>query len=430
MKWILFICGIIGLLLFKIKKYSNFATLCFVVYVVLCILCIHGDAGQLWQEHYLSSFHIWISTVAKVYIVALAIGVIDGKYIYRESQSCGLILQGASILAGMIWAFEDFSWGTLWQWDPIELLSLSVLFGLCAMTRSANKREWACLLLLLFFLQGIMLYGIGILNGMSRHSYGLTARGIYLTIGYLVWVISIFVICFRKKNACCSDIITVDVTNNIQLNNNVSAGNVENILIYIILFVNGLTFAGFEINHDALYFAFIVLWCGIAGIGIFYRRNKRRIRRMVSVCILGVITFCLIWNSQPEIRLETASVHGETWILDGIYPDKKEDCIDYIGTIRFRDEAAFDIAIPGCERGDKLEKGAEIWADNHLMNVRGLSYHAVKGVQLVVEDMTWGRLCEAWLVLMFLLALFGLIHDGQCCLRNTQKNEGENRQKA
>lgn len=212
---------------------------------------------------------------------------------------------------------------------------------------------------------------------------------------------------------------------NMQMSCGVKELYFEKVVIYIILFINALTFAGFEINHNALYLTFIILWCGIAGIGTFIRQNKRIMFRSVMVCILGVITFGLLWRSQPEIHLETASVHGETWILDGLYPDKKEDCMDYIGTIRFRDEAVFDIAIPGCERGDKVEKGAEIWADNHLMNVRGLSYHAAKGVQLAVEDMTWGRMSEGWLVLMFLLALLGLIYDGQRRLRYSQKNECE-----
>ncbi len=112
--------------------------------------------------------------------------------------TAALFLQLLGTVSGALWA--DQAWGTPWNWDPIECLSLSTLIWLATLRlgRSGLRGRWHQLGLAaipIYTILGTALVRSGLLARASRHGYLPTSMGpvilISLTcVGVLAWLAS------------------------------------------------------------------------------------------------------------------------------------------------------------------------------------------------------------------------------------------------
>ncbi len=86
----------------------------------------------------------------------------------HSAISLALIYGTCAILLGMAWALDASSWHSLWQWDPIETLSLITLCAIMAAT-ARPRVVWGITILL--SIASIDILTSGALATDSRHAY-------------------------------------------------------------------------------------------------------------------------------------------------------------------------------------------------------------------------------------------------------------------
>ncbi len=133
-------------------------------------------------SHPLAGLHVFMAMAAKSLALAgCLVQSISGRS--NRLVWAAMWAQGGAIVLGMLWAQD--AWMSLWQWDPIETLSLLVWIALLFAWQS-QKVLWSTLALVLLICSELMAGGS--LGPGSQHSY---AEPEHLTAAlHLAWLVS------------------------------------------------------------------------------------------------------------------------------------------------------------------------------------------------------------------------------------------------
>lgn len=334
---------------------------------------------ETFQEHALAQLHIWTSWAARIAVICIAIHSMTSTKFSRHAFRLVILLESISIVTGMFWAFDNYAWGALWQWDSIELISLVVW---CTLVYGYNTQEhrnfWALTSLLAILTQIDMLLGPHALA--SRHNFFAEKISLLWPAFIAVWLILLLAICFRMPKT----------------STNYSTGMRDYFAGLLLICMGILPMTPFYTNlhHTALASIFLILW------GILWFGARKKIP-----FILGSIT--LIWvmllPSGPDRPLQQfiwANVKSSEYLLTGVHATPKDDCLHYQFDIE-HGANAWTLPYQACDLS-KPPQAIDVWDGIIPKRIWAIQYQAAQGVQLLMRNTTPERLFELWIVLLCL----------------------------
>ena len=381
----LFFC-LCGLVWLRISRAKNRSLLCFWGYVAFVALFRDAHDSGMAAMHVLAMPHILVSWAAKT-AVCMAICCWFGERCCPDHRLVrfGLVCVPASIILGMIWAFDAPNWGRLWQWDSVETYALCLFVCLWVWQRRTGHGDlWAYLCLLVLTCETLGLYGG--FSSNSRHSYGAGPEEWLCALGWSVWLVWICG-CAEKR----------------RLSQNVRAGILERSGALALVGMLLVTFCGVEVMPQGMSIAFGAIWVCL---------NCGRHAANILICLGGIV--CLVSNIGDISSgwMETARLDAAGgWAVLGIFPEQVGECLHLGVHIASPNAHEGMVMLESCHGMPMQPSGfADIWPE--MLRVYGVSYQAVEGVQLFVRHIAFERLCELFLVLMWFF--LGIVSIKKC----------------
>lgn len=201
----------------------------------------------------------------------------------HQALSFALILQTLTVFLGMAWALEASNWNALWQWDPIETLSLITLGSMMAAT-AKPRLVWG--LTLLFAIIATEILSTGVMTSGSRHSYAMPS---YIQLGFNISIIVMSLLqtfLLRKRE----DFPTLPGTAS-----------------FILILVTCVVCAGRHLQSTVLASFFIILFTTAT----FLLYKNKRYAVISAFCALTIATLPLT-SSKTAIEFDATPLAHET----------------------------------------------------------------------------------------------------------------------
>lgn len=386
------LCGIVWMMANRLKWRS---LLCFVGYALFVAVFRSSHDMGISGTHVLAMAHILVSWAAKT-AVCMAICAWLGE----AWRGTGLLVRfgagcmAASIILGMIWAFDAPGWGRLWQWDCVEIYALCLFVCLWEwQKRAANHDFWAFLCLMCLTCETLGLYGGFSPN--SRHSYGAGAGDMWCAIGWMVclgWIC----VCSKKKRW---------LSRRLSLRGQTAAWTLAGVAV--------MTFCGVEMHPAAMCVAFGLIW------GLF---NLERNATQIAVTVIGLLCLGAMCLDITPGEMVTARLDSpDSWKILGILPEKVGDCMQL--EVQIASPASHEgfVRLETCSGGQwQPVSFADIWPE--MRRVYASAYDALTGVALFVRNIAFERAFE--LVLLLLWGI-GIVLGVKKCRTEAEENSHE-----
>lgn len=334
---------------------------------------------ETFGEHSLAQLHIWTSWAARMAVICLAVHTLTSPKSSRLAARLVIMIESIAIVTGMFWAFDNYAWGALWQWDSVELISLIVWFALVyGYNAHENRAFWALTTLLAILTQLYMLLGPHALA--SRHNFFVEKFSWIWPIFVGIWLIILLAV-YAKT---------------LQTHTHTPIGMRDSFAGILLIFLGILSLTPFyeNVHHAALAGIFLFLW------GILWFRAHRKLP-----LILGCITllWVLLLPSGPDRPLQQmlwANVDSSEYVLTGVHSMPKDDCLHYQFDITHNSNE-WTLPYQSCDSSEPPQ-AADIWDTIIPKRHWVIQYQATKGVQLLVRNTTPERLFELWIILLCL----------------------------
>lgn len=381
----LFFC-LCGLAWLRISRAGNRSLLCFAGYIAFVALFRDAHDTGMAAMHVLAMPHILVSWAAKTAVCMAVCWCLGGRrcpdrWLVRFCMVC----VSASIILGMIWAFDAPGWGRLWQWDSVETYALCLFVCLWGwQKRTGHGNLWAYLCLLVLTCETLGLYGGFSTN--SRHSYGAGADEWLCALGWMIWLVWSCV-CAEKR----------------RLYMDARAGSLERSGAWVLAGVLLVIFCGVEVMPLGMCIAFGAIWVCL---------NIGRHAANIAICLTGLACLAISIGDISTGWLETARLDADGgWQVLGIFPENIGECLRLGVHIASPEAHEGMVQLEACHGKPMQSSGfADIWPE--MIRVYGVSYRAAEGVQLFVRPVAFERLCELALMLMWVFG--GIVSIKKC----------------
>ncbi|MBQ9818569.1 MAG: hypothetical protein IJM59_14030 [Proteobacteria bacterium] len=359
---------------------------------VIWLLCFADPAAmsQIPMQHEASVAHILISWCAKISILGVASASILRPHGKRVIGVCwALICQCLSVLLGMIWALDDSSWGSLWQWDAIESLSLCMVFMLYGWLRSPGGTQcWAWGSILLIGLQNALVYGLFHFGNSSIHRYADNEHALFVGLGMLGWLVCLAIWHLRHLRHSG--------------NANIPQRDTREFVCFAVV-VLGIAACGLRIPGWALCAVFVVVWALL---------SAGRTKRSIALCIAGAVILISVTALPTRYHTQWAQLEGSgntetVWKLAGIQTESAGECLRYSAILE-RDGQFEEVKFDACSNEIRPVDAVEVWGDGRMEQLRVIEYDASRGVGILVRDVTLDRMLELCLIILFFVLLLGI----------------------
>ena len=386
------LCGLVWMLARRLKWRS---LLCFVGYALFVALFRSSHDMGISGTHTLAMAHILVSWAAKT-AVCMAICAWLGEA-WRGTKLIvrfGAVSMAASIILGMIWAFDAPGWGRLWQWDCVELYALCLFVCLWEwQKRPAHHDLWTFLCLACLTFETLGLYGGFSMH--SRHSYGAGSGEMMCAIGWMVWLGWICAFAKKKRSLSRGSDIRVRTC------------------AWTIVGVAGVAFCGVEVHPAVMCIVFGGIWCFL---------NIGRNWLGIAVMVIGLLCLGATLVEISPGEMQTARLDApDSWNILGIMPEKVGDCMRL--DVHIASPAAHEgmVSFESCGTEGWQPLGfADIWPE--MRRVYASSYHASVGAELFVRNIAFERVFELFLLLLW---GFGTVLSVQKCRAEAENDSHE-----
>lgn len=388
----------ICLIALVIRRQKSAAIFCVLYLLILVFFRDYSPSAiDYFAAHSLAIPHIVASWAAKALIIGACLVKLTKPEAVRISAiKCCILFQSLTIILGMFWAFDAPDWGALWQWDGIETLSLCTLTALLVWNHSTAKQILpATVTLFTIIIQNLALYGVGMTDDISRHSYNQIPQShLFWIIGQCLFfaaviVVSLFLRKYKKST---------DKENRIAENKSDKIASIRLCGLMTSCFIcTGISIiicAGIHLQESLLWIVFGVLWVLIT--------LNTYVRSWVHT-ILGGIFIVMLANlpTKADMTIAKLEMNPQTSLqLVGIEAKTENDILHYTSEIASNNHI-FALHFIADEDGIHPKGHMDVRNGFKMERFWAVDYKASQGIILLRRDITLDKWCELLLILIF-----------------------------
>ena len=319
-------------------------------------------------SHPLALLHLTTSMTAKA---ALLLAITQSLCRLKPPHAlvrAALAFQAMAIISGMIWALD--AWNALWQWDPIETLSLMTF--ICLLGAVWQKRScWYQALLISVMATDLVAAGL-FAPAASRHSYA--SPSLLSASFHIAWAASLLLI-HNALDSRKSSFVPLTCS-------------------IVIVLLTALTMAGFKFSAMTLSTSLglcMVIFATYDYVSSPQIAHLKKIITPLYLIIFSVLIITIPYTKTHSVHytltpLEQHTSCGQAYLLN--IKDNNSEVV--VGNTKYQ----FD--------QNSIHNFNHCIAGRHIYRLRSHGYDFDKGLQVTLTDVT---LNYAWLLLLIALAL-------------------------
>ncbi len=381
-----------------IRRQKSAAIFCGLYLLILVFFRDYSPSAiDYFAAHSLAIPHIITSWAAKALIIGTSLVELTKPEVVRFSAiKCCILLQSLTIILGMFWAFDAPDWGALWQWDGIETLSLCTLTSLLILEHSAPKQTLpAIVTLFTLIVQNLALYGFGMTDDISRHSYNQIPQShLFWIIGQCLFfaVVTAFSLFLRKHKK------STDKETHFEENKPDKTTSIRFCGLMTSCFtcagISVIICTGIRLEESLLWIVFSILWVLIT--------LNTSVRSWVHT-ILGLIFIVMLANlpTKTDLTVARLEMNPQTSLqLVGIEAKSDQEILHYTSEIALNNHI-FALHFIADKDGIHPDGHMDVRNCFRMERFWAVDYKASQGITLLRRDITLNKWCELLLILIF-----------------------------